>query len=124
LRISQASAIRLGSRSSTASPAEAATELRLELTRGGAFSLLALITATVTIAVTATSATTATTPLAVVTTEHTPGRSRALLLDVCLGHNLGGQVEPLAKVVETLRGESVVVVLPGETGLQVAAGGQ
>jgi hypothetical protein len=33
-------------------------------------------------------------------------------------------VEPLAKVVETLRGEGVVVPLPGELRLDVAAGGQ
>lgn len=46
----------------------------------------------------------------------------ALLLDVRLGHNLSGEVEPLAEVVETLGGEGVVVVLPREAGLDVAAG--
>lgn len=34
---------------------------------------------------------------------------RALLLDVGLGNDLGGEVEPLAEVVEALRGEGVVV---------------
>jgi hypothetical protein len=33
-------------------------------------------------------------------------------------------MEPLAEVVETLGGEGVVVVLPREAGLDVAAGGQ
>ena len=49
---------------------------------------------------------------------------RALLLDVGLGNDLGREVEPLAEVVKTLRGEGVVVPLPGELGLEVAAGGQ
>jgi hypothetical protein len=47
---------------------------------------------------------------------------RALLLDVCLGHNLGGEVQPFTEVLETLWGEGVVVPLPGELGLDVAAG--
>lgn len=37
---------------------------------------------------------------------------RALLLDVCSGHDLGGQVEPFAEVVETFGGQGVVVPLP------------
>ena len=41
-----------------------------------------------------------------------------------LGDDLSGQVEPLAEVVETLGGEGVVVVLPREAGLDVAAAGQ
>jgi len=48
----------------------------------------------------------------------------ALLLDVGLRDDLGGEVEPLAEVVETLRGEGVVVPLPRELGLEVAAGGE
>lgn len=48
----------------------------------------------------------------------------ALLLDVGLGDDLGGEVEPLAEVVETFGGQGVVVPLPGELGLEVAAGGQ
>lgn len=44
-----------------------------------------------------------------------------LLLDVGGGDNLGGEVEPLAEVVKTLGGEGVVVVLPGELGLDVTA---
>jgi len=43
---------------------------------------------------------------------------------VGLGDDLSGQVEPLAEVVETLGGEGVVVVLPREAGLDVAAAGQ
>ena len=49
---------------------------------------------------------------------------RALLLDVGLGNDLGGEVEPLAEVVKTLGGEGVVVPLPRELGLEVAAGSQ
>lgn len=45
-----------------------------------------------------------------------------LLLDVGGGNNLSGEVEPLAEVVKTLGGEGVVVVLPRELGLDVAAG--
>lgn len=48
----------------------------------------------------------------------------ALLLDVGLRNDLSREVEPLAEVVETLGGEGVVVPLPGELGLEVAAGGQ
>lgn len=48
----------------------------------------------------------------------------SLLLDVRSGHDLSGQVEPLAEVVETLGGEGVVVVLPGELSLDIAAGGK
>ena len=128
----QASLNCLRSRSSTTtSTAEATTELGLELARGTTLGLLALVAAAVAVTVTATvttvattSTAAATTALTVVTTEHTPGRSRALLLDVCLGHDLGGKVEPLAEVVETLGGEGVVVPLPAEAGLDEAAGGQ
>lgn len=49
---------------------------------------------------------------------------RALLLDVGLGNDVGGKVQPLAEVVETLRGEGVVVPLPGELGLEVTAGSE
>lgn len=41
-----------------------------------------------------------------------------------LGHNLSGKVEPFAEVVEALGGEGVVVVLPREASLEVAARGQ
>jgi hypothetical protein len=47
-----------------------------------------------------------------------------LLLDVGCRDNLSGKVKPLAKVVETLRGQGVVVPLPGELSLEVAAGGE
>lgn len=49
---------------------------------------------------------------------------RALLLNVRLRDDLGGKVEPFAEVVETLGGEGVVVPLPGELGLEEAAGGE
>jgi hypothetical protein len=47
-----------------------------------------------------------------------------LLLDVGSRDNLGGEVQPLPEVVETLGGQGVVVVLPRELGLDVAARGQ
>ncbi len=49
---------------------------------------------------------------------------RALLLDVGGGDDLGGEVKPFAEVVEALGGQGVVVVLPRELGLDIAAGGQ
>jgi hypothetical protein len=49
---------------------------------------------------------------------------RSLLLDVGCWNNLSGEVEPFAEVVETLWGESVVVVLPRELSLDVSTGGQ
>lgn len=48
----------------------------------------------------------------------------SLLLDVGSRDNLSGEMEPFAKVIETLGGESVVVVLPAELGLDIAAGGK
>lgn len=108
---------RLRRGSSATATSEATTELGLELSGSTALTLLAGITATVSLTVTATLATTATTAaataLTVVTAEHaTWGSVGALLLDVRLGHNLGREVEPLAEVVKTLGGEGVVVVLP------------
>ena len=47
-----------------------------------------------------------------------------MLFDMGGGNNLSGQVKPFSEVLETLRGQGVVVVLPGESGLEVAAGGQ
>lgn len=105
----------LGSGSSATATSEATTELGLELARRTTLALLASVTAAVAVAVAtvaATSTTAASTALAVVTAKHAPGRSRAGLLDVGLGNDLGGKVEPLAEVVEALRGEGVVVVLP------------
>ena len=49
---------------------------------------------------------------------------RALLFDVSCGDDLSWQVEPFSEVFETFGGQGVVVVLPGEPGLEVAAGGQ
>lgn len=48
---------------------------------------------------------------------------RALLLDVRLRDDLSWEMKPLSEVVEALWGESVVVPLPRELGLEVAAGG-
>ena len=48
----------------------------------------------------------------------------SLLLDVSRGDDLSRQVQPFAQVVKALGGESVVIVLPGELGLDVAAGGE
>jgi len=47
----------------------------------------------------------------------------ASLLDVSSGDNLSRKMQPFAKIVETLGGEGVVVVLPRELGLEVAARG-
>lgn len=49
---------------------------------------------------------------------------RALLLDMRRGYDLSRQVQPFAEVVQAFWGEGVVVVLPGELGLDVAAGGE
>lgn len=49
---------------------------------------------------------------------------RSLLLDVGGGDNLSGEVKPFAEVVETLGGQGVVVPLPGELGLDIAARGE
>jgi hypothetical protein len=114
-------------RGGTAATAEATTgELRVESTGSTTLLLLAILATAVATLTVATGATTsATTALAGVTTEHAArGSVRALLLDVGLGHDLGGEVQPLAEVVKTLGGEGVVVPLPGELGLEVAAGSQ
>jgi len=114
-------------RGGTAATAEATTgELGVEATRGTTLLLLAILTTAVaTLAVTTGATTSTTTALAGVTTKHAArGSVRALLLDVGLGNDLGGKVQPLAEVVKTLGGEGVVVPLPGELGLEVAAGSQ
>lgn len=113
-------------RGSTTATAEATTgELGVEATRGTTLLLLAILTAAVATLAVATGATTSTTTALAVTTEHAArGSVRALLLDVGLGDDLGGEVQPLAEVVKTLGGEGVVVPLPGELGLEVAAGSQ
>jgi hypothetical protein len=104
--------------------------LRSELSRWRTLLALASITSSVP-SLTITAITTATTaterfPLTLtITAHHSPRRCvRALLLDVRRGHNLSRQVQPFAEVVQTLRGEGVVVVLPGELGLDITAGGE
>lgn len=63
--------------------------------------------------------------LALALAEHAAGRSvGALLLDVGGGNDLGGEVKPFAEVVETLGGQRVVIILPRELGLDIAAGGE
>jgi hypothetical protein len=111
--------------SSTTATAESTTESGSEL--AGSTTLLAALLTTTVAAITVTTGTTTATRAALtfLTTEHAAGRSvGALLLDVSSRHDLGGDVEPFAEVVETLGGEGVVVVLPRETGLDVSAGGQ
>jgi len=122
---------------STAATTESTTESRCEFTRSTAFlalttiitttiSTLAVATITTVASITTWAATTSSTALTtVVTTHHTTRRSMAaLLFDMRSWHDLSGQVKPFAQVVEALGGESVVVVLPGELGLEVAAGGE
>lgn len=105
-------------RRSTTATTKPTTERRRELAGGTA--LLALVTTTVaTVPVTTATTTTRTT---VITAHHATRRSmRALLLDVRSGHNLGGNVQPFTQVVKTLGRQGVVVVLPREPALDVAA---
>jgi hypothetical protein len=104
--------------------------LRSELSRWCTLFALTSITSAVTsLAITSisvtTTAATSTERLAfalTLTTHHAArGSVRSLLLDVRSRDNLSGKVEPFAKVVETLRSESVVVVLPWELGLDITA---
>ena len=44
-----------------------------------------------------------------------------MLLNVGSGNDLSGEVKPFAEVVETLGGQGVVVVLPRELSLDIAA---
>lgn len=113
----------------TTTTAETATEAGSELAWGTTLLALALLASPVTAltvtTVAAWAATASTALTALFTTHHAAwGSVAALLLDVGLRNDLSREVEPLAQVVETLWGEGVVVVLPGELGLEVAAGGQ
>lgn len=104
------------------------SQFRSKATRSTTLLALASIASAVsTLAVTtvATRAAAKRTSLALALTEHAAGRSvGALLLDVGGGDDLGGEVKPFAEVVEALGGQGVVVVLPRELGLDIAAGGQ
>jgi len=120
-------------RSSTTSTAESTTELRSKLSRWCTLLAVTSITSAVTsFAVTsisvATTAATSTERLALalaLPTHHATRRSvRSLLLDMRCGDNFSGKMEPFAEIVKTLRSESVVVVLPRELSLDVAAGGE
>jgi hypothetical protein len=48
----------------------------------------------------------------------------SLLLDVRSRDDLGRKVKPFSEIVETLGGESVVIVLPRELSLDIATGSQ
>ena len=49
---------------------------------------------------------------------------RTLLLDVSRRDDLSGEVQPFAQVLEAFGSQSVIVVLPGESGLEVATRGE
>jgi hypothetical protein len=107
--------------------------LRSELSRWSTLLTLttsitsAVITTVSTVTVTATTSTTTTEwlALALALTHHSTWRSvGSLLLDVGCWDDLSWEMEPLAEVIETLWGEGVVVVLPGELSLDVSAGGK
>lgn len=89
------------------------SQLRVELAGGTTLLALASVTSsvsTLTVTTVATTATATERSAALLVTEHATGRGvRSLLLDVGGGDDLGGEVEPLAEVVETLGGEGVVV---------------
>lgn len=100
-------------------------QLRSELARGTALLALAGVPTPVSTLTVTTVATTATAegPPLTVTAHHATGRRvRALLLDVRGGDDLGGEVQPLAEVVDALGGQRVVVVLPRELSLDITAG--
>lgn len=100
-------------------------QLGSELAGGTTLLTLTSLTAAVTALAVTTATATEGALAALLTTEHATGGSvRPLGLDVGSGDDLSGEVEPLAEVVETLGGEGVVVVLPRELGLDVAARGQ
>ena len=87
--------------------------MRSEFTRGTALLALASIPSSVTTLTVATVATTAAAErpsLALTLAHHAAWRGvGSLLLDVGGRNDLGGQVEPLPEVVETLGGQGVVV---------------
>lgn len=89
------------------------SQLRVELAGGTALLALTSVTSsvsTLTVTTVATTATATERSAALLVTQHATGRGvRSLLLDVGGGDDLGGEVEPLAQVVETLGGEGVVV---------------
>lgn len=89
------------------------SQLGVELAGGTTLLALASVTSsvsTLTVTTVATTAAATERSAALFLAEHATGRGvRSLLLDVGSGDNLGGEVEPLAEVVETLRGEGVVV---------------
>jgi hypothetical protein len=107
-------------------PTKSTTESRRKLSRRTTLLTVTGITTSIaTITVTSRSTTSTRTPLTIITTHHATRRSvRALLLDVGCWDDLGGEMKPLSEIVEAFRREGVVVPLPGELGLEVAAGGQ
>lgn len=102
-------------------------QLRSKVARGTALLALTGIPAPVAALAVSTvaTATAAESPLAALLAHHATRRGMGpLLLNVGGRHDLGRQVKPFPEVVETLGGQGVVVVLPRELGLEVAAGGQ
>jgi hypothetical protein len=115
-------------RGGTTTTAISTTELRSKLARSTTLLALTTLTPSVTALTIATVAATATaerSSLTLALAEHATGRSvRSLLLDVGGRNDLSGKVEPFAEVVEALGGQGVVVVLPRELSLDIAAGGE
>lgn len=122
--------LRLRRRSSPTATTKAATELGSEVARGTTLlalasiaSSVAALTVTSVTSVTVATATAAEPALATALLAHhaTWGGVRPLLLDVCGRNDLGGEMEPLPEVVQTLRGERIVKVAPRVPGLDVAS---
>jgi len=97
-------------------------QLRSKVARGTLLALTSLTAPVATLAVTAVAAATATEP-PLALAQHAAGWDvRPLLLDVGSRNDLSGQMKPLPEVVETSWGQGVVVILPGELSLDIAAG--
>ena len=47
---------------------------------------------------------------------------RALLLNVRSRNNLSRKMKPLPQIIEALRGEGIIIVLPGKAGFNISAG--
>jgi hypothetical protein len=97
----------------------------LALTASIASTVTSLTITTISVTTTAAASTERLALTLTITAHHTTRRSMgSLLLDVGSRDNLSGEMEPFAEIIETLWGESVVVVLPAELGLDVAARGK
>ncbi len=94
------------------------------LARGSAVLLLGTGIAAAVLATVGTTLAVATGSTVSTVTATDGGTGRASRALVGSGHDLGGQVEELAKVLNTLVGEGVEVPLPRELGVDVAARGE